>query len=82
MYSLEQMYDARMSSEEYPLVKVWNPKKGYDEWVESHPDACANGHDWTKPESMTPGWHDMHRTWRCLTPGCDAPTIVKTDDDD
>ena len=66
-----------MTDRKYPLVKQWNGR--YWEWLETHPDSCANGHDWTQPETMRPGWHEGHRVWSCATKGCDAPDIVKDD---
>lgn len=57
-----------MPSDEYPVVKRWNARLGRDEWVESEPDACPNGHPW--PGNILRGWracaeHGGHRTWRC-----------------
>lgn len=58
----------------YPVVRRWNAKRGWYEWVETEPDACPNGHPWTAPYSMRRGHqscleHDGHRTWTCDTCG-------------
>lgn len=71
-HPLEQLYDARVSSEAFPLVERWNAAKGYPEWVETEPGACPNGHPWGRPYSMRRGHvaclkHDGHRTWTCGT---------------
>jgi hypothetical protein len=71
----EQLYDGRVSSEEYPLVKQWNGR--YFEWVETEPDACPNGHPWGPAGSMRRGYlscteHDGHRIWTCVTCGVEV----------
>jgi hypothetical protein len=77
-FSFERAYDPGMSRKLYSLVRVFDKRLGYHVWQETHPDACANGHDWTRLGTVSPGWyacaeHDGHRTWRCRTAGCDAP---------
>jgi hypothetical protein len=69
------LYDAWVSSEKYPLVKRFNGR--YDEWVETEPDACPDGHPWGQPYSMRRGYrscieHDGHRTWTCGTCGLEV----------
>lgn len=71
-----------MPSDEYPLVQVFDEKRGYSVWVESEPEACPKcGASWAEPYTMRRGWvacsdhegHSGHRTWRCVA--CDEMTL-------